>query len=132
MIPPKVSRFYVLAFAQKPVLPRRPTKRAPTQQVNVQMKNGLSGGPAGVGDQAKTAYVFLCSNVRGFDQEMAQHFFVTRGQFGARNDVNIWHKQDVHRRLRMRIAKRRNVFIPVNDLRCRASSHNVAKDAFHG
>ena len=105
------------------------------QHVDVEMKHGLAGPGSVVDDGAESLrfYLPLASKLGADSKQMAYDSFVFLLGFAERCDVLSRNHQKVYRRLGIRVLKRYDGTVLVNDFGRRPALDNATKDAaFHG
>jgi hypothetical protein len=95
-----------------------PIEWTPTQEVDVQMRDGLAAVAAIVDNKAETAVgdTLLAGNGRGGDQETAEQVGVVLAGSGDARDRFFGDHQNVDGRLRRYVAKRKAVIVLMDDV----------------
>jgi hypothetical protein len=113
-----------------PDLSRRPGERASAEQVDVQVKDGLSGTGADVEDGAVALLdVALAGDVGGGEVAAADEFGV--GGFGLfqAGEMFLGNDEDVRGRLRVDVFEREDVVVLINFFRGNIALDDAAEEA---
>src|SRR5579864_565793 len=111
-------------------LSRRPAECASAQEVNVQVKDGLSGAGANVEDGAVSLLDLALSGDHGGGQmAAADDFGVTAFRFFQSCKMAFGDDEHMGRRLRINVFKREDVFIFENSFRRNLAANDAAEEA---
>src|SRR5579864_119450 len=111
-------------------LSRRPAECASTQQVNVQVKDGLSSAGANVEDGAVSLLDFALAGDHGSSQmTAADDFGVAAFCFFQSCKMAFGNDEHMGRRLRINVFKREHVFVFKNFFRGNLAANDAAEEA---